>query len=167
MKSCVVDTNVAIAANQWDKSEGDTHADPECQQACVKALNDVCCDQVIVLDDGDRIFEEYRGYLNLAGSPGAGDKFFKHIFDHQWGGERVRRVPITPCSDHRRGFEELPVNDLDPSDRKFLATAVVGEADILNATDSDWGQQEELTKGLGVDVRQICPQHASKPLKPG
>ena len=157
MKSCVVDTNVAIAANQWDKPEGDTHADPECQQACVKALNDVCCDQVIVLDDGDRIFEEYRGYLNLAGSPGAGDKFFKHIFDHQWGGERVRRVPITPCDDDCRDFEELPKNKLDRSDRKFLATAVVAKATILNATDSDWIEQQALIKSLRVTVQELCP----------
>ena len=44
-----------------------------------------------------------------------------------------------------RGFEELPVNRLDRADRKFLATAVVGNAPILNATDSDWDEQKELT----------------------
>ncbi len=167
MKSWVVDTNVAIAANGRD-----THADAECQRACVKELAAARRD-VIVVDDKDLIFKEYLDNLRpkdqqrKTRKEDPGFLFFRHIRDYQWGGERVRRVPITPCSDHRRGFEELPVNDLDPSDRKFLATAVVGEADILNATDSDWGQQEELTKGLGVEVRQICPQHASKPLKPG
>ena len=47
-------------------------------------------------------------------------------------------------------------------DRKFLAVAVVADAEILNATDSDWSEQEALTRELGVRVRQLCPQHASK-----
>ena len=59
-------------------------------------------------------------------------------------------------------FDELPENGLDRSDRKFLATARVAHATILNATDSDWSEQEELTSNLGVGVRQICPQHAWK-----
>ena len=65
-------------------------------------------------------------------------------------------------ADDERGFEALPPNKLDRSDRKFLATAVVGEARILNATDSDWAEQQELTGGLGVDVVQLCPEHATK-----
>ena len=88
--------------------------------------------------------------------------FFKHVFVHQHVGKRVRRVPITPCSDPRRGFEELPTNDLDPSDRKFLATAVaakdvVGKTDILNAMDRDWIEQQALIKSLRVTVQELCP----------
>ncbi len=94
--------------------------------------------------------------------PGAGDKFFKHVFDNSYKPARVRRVRITPTDDDGRGFEELPVNSLDRADRKFLATAVVGNAPILNATDSDWNEQKELTTKVGVEVRQLCPQHASK-----
>ena len=77
-------------------------------------------------------------------------------------GDRVRQASITPIRDESRGFRELPNNGLDPSDRKFLAVAVVGEAEIVNATDSDWSEQEELTRDLGVSVRQLCPQHAAK-----
>ena len=55
-----------------------------------------------------------------------------------------------------------PRTSFDPSDRKFLAVAVVAEAEILNATDSDWSEQEALMRVLGVKVRQLCPQHASK-----
>ena len=79
-----------------------------------------------------------------------------------YGGKRVRQVSITPCNDGRRSFAELLENGLDPSDRKFLAVAVVAQAEILNATDSDWSEQEALTSDLGVSVRQLCPQHASK-----
>ncbi len=88
--------------------------------------------------------------------------FFKHVHVHQYGETRVKRFPVTPCDNPQRGFTELPENNLDPSDRKFLATACVASGVILNATDSDWSEQEELTSGLGVEVRQLCPQHASK-----
>ena len=54
-------------------------------------------------------------------------------------------------------LKELPENHLDISDRKFLATALVGEAVILNATDGDWAEQRDLTTRLGVTVRQLCP----------
>ena len=69
---------------------------------------------------------------------------FKHVFDHGYDKSRVRRVSITPSSDDRRGFEELPENDLDKSDRKFLATALVAGAAILNATDSDWSGVSQI-----------------------
>ena len=157
MRRCVVDTNVAVAAN----GRG-THADEVCQLRCIEALEDVCARQVVVLDDEDRIFDEYRERLHFSGVPGVGDKFFKHVFDHMYGGRRVWRVSITLSDDERRGFERLPRNDLDPSDRKFLAAAVVGGAIILNATDSDWGEQEALTERLGVPVEQLCPQHGAK-----
>ena len=157
MRRYVVDTNVAVVAN----GRG-TDADEACQLRCIEVLEDVCARQVVVMDDGDRIFDEYRERLHFNGVPGVGDKFFKHVFYHQYGGGRVRRVPITLCSDERRGFEELPRNDLDRSDRKFLAAAVVGGAIILNAVDSDWGEQEALTEGLGVPVEQLCPQQAAK-----
>lgn len=157
MSTYVVDTNVAIAAN----GRG-THADEACQLRCIEALEDVCARRVVVLDDEDRIFDEYRERLHFSGVPGVGDKFFKHVFDHMYGGKRIWRVSITLSEDERRGFAELPRNDLDPSDRKFLAAAVVGRAIILNATDSDWGEQEALTERLGVPVEQLCPQQAAK-----
>ena len=49
----------------------------------------------------------------------------------------------------------------DRSDRKFLAVAVSATAVILNATDSDWGEQHELMDALGVEVEHLCPWHAS------
>lgn len=111
-------------------------------------------------------YEEYMKHARFGhtrfGPPGAGDKFFKHVFDNGFKSSRVRRVRITPTDDDRCGFEELPVNSLDRADRKFLATAVVGNAPILNAADSDWDEQKELTTEVGVEVRQLCPQHASK-----
>ena len=157
MTAYVVDTNVAIAANGRD-----THADLACQLDCIEKLETICREAVIVLDDGDLIFEEYSNHLFFKGAPGTGDKFFKHVYDHKYSESRVRLVPITPSSDDLRGYQQLPENEFDPSDRKFLAVAVVAKAEILNATDSDWSEQEALISDLGVSVRQLCPQHASK-----
>ena len=53
-------------------------------------------------------------------------------------------------------------NSFDPSDRKFLAVAVVAEAVVLNATDSDWAEHGALMDSLGVEVCQLCPQHAAR-----
>jgi hypothetical protein len=35
--------------------------------------------------------------------------------------------------DEQTGFDELPVNSLDRSDRKFLAAALVSGATVINA----------------------------------
>ena len=55
MTPYVVDTNVAIAANGKD-----THADLDCQKACVKELRDICSGKMIALDDAGWIFDEYK-----------------------------------------------------------------------------------------------------------
>lgn len=160
MTPCVVDTNVAVVANGKN-----TQADLACQLACIRKLEKICHEKTIALDDQDLIFKEYKQSLRFAGAPGVGDMFFKHVHNHRYNETRVKQVRITPSDDDRRGFEALPENDLDPSDRKFLATALEAGGVILNAADSDWCEQEELTRSLGVEVRQICPQHASKKSK--
>ena len=161
MTTCVVDTNVLVVAN-----ERGTYADEKCHERCVDELEHIKKHCVVVVDCDGRIIEEYMKHARFGhmrfGPPGVGDVFFKHVFDNGYNPARVRRVRITPTDDDRRGFEELPVNRLDRADRKFLATAVVGNAPLLNATDSDWEEQKELTTAVGVEVRQLCPQHASK-----
>ena len=74
----------------------------------------------------------------------------------------MQRIAVRPIDNERRGFEELPENTFDLSDRKFLAVAVVASAVVLNATDSDWGEHEALMIELEVEVDQVCPQHAFK-----
>lgn len=154
MTAKVVDTNVAIVANG-----GDTHADVQCQLKCVRKIRFLVKEGIVAIDDKNLIIDEYRRHLDSSGEPGVGDSFLKHVFDNQYVGGRVQRVAVTPIDDERRGFTELPDNDFDPSDRKFLAVAVVAEATVLNAVDSDWQEQEALMKGLGVIVEELCPQH--------
>ena len=157
MKAYVVDTNVAIAANGRE-----THADEDCQLACVSTLRSVVAEEIVAVDDQGQILAEYSRHLHYAGRPGVGDMFFKHVFDNQYQVGKVRRVRISPVDDDQRGFNELPPNTFDPSDRKFLAVAVVGDAVVMNATDSDWAEQATLVAGLGVEVSQLCPQHSEK-----
>ena len=157
MTTFVVDTNVAIVANRRD-----THADARCQLACVKKLESVVEHDIVAVDDGRAILGEYATYLTTSQMPGVGDTFYKHLLNHLHRSDRVRVVEVTPSEDPARGFEELPENSFDASDRKFLAVAVVAKAVVLNATDSDWNEHEALMDRMGVEVSQLCPQHASK-----
>ena len=156
MSTFVVDTNVAIAANGRK-----THADLQCQSACVARLRSLVAGEVVAIDDQGLILAEYAARLNFSGMPGMGDRFFKYVFNFQYGQDRVRRVTVTPSKDDRRSFEELPANTFDPSDRKFLAVAVESGAVVLNALDSDWNEQSALMTRLGVEVAELCPQHAA------
>ncbi len=162
MTPFVVDTNVAIVAN----GRG-THADLRCRLTCVKRLNSIVAGEVVAIDDKDLILAEYKKHLSFSGMPGVGDLFFKHLFNSQFQENRVRRVAVEPSEDDRRGFEALPENTFDRSDRKFLAVAVVAKAVVLNATDSDWDEHEALMNRLGVQVRQLCPQHGLKRARRG
>ena len=92
MTPYVVDTNVAIAAN--GKS---THADLQCQLACVEKLEDVCGQQVVAVDDGGLIFDEYKGSLHFAGATGVGDKFLQACF-RSW----VRQKPRASSFDYAK-----------------------------------------------------------------
>jgi hypothetical protein len=87
--------------------------------------------------------------------------FFKHIWNNQYQRDRVRRVPVTQSANEQKGFEELPDNTFDPSDRKFLAVAAVSCSVVLNAADHDWSEHPALLDQLGVHVDQLCPQHVS------
>lgn len=153
----VVETNVAIAANGRD-----THAGLACQYACVDLLEKLTrlkSKYTILLDDCELIVDEYKRHLNYRGQPGIGDAFFKYLHDHKYSGDRVALIRVTQNDDDRRGFDELPENTFDKSDRKFLAVAVVGNGTVFNAMDPDWHEHKNFIAGLGVIVEQLCPEH--------
>lgn len=153
MTMIVVDTNVAIVANGGKT----TNADLRCQLSCTERLEIVVKEEVVALDNAQQILTEYGQHLSFSGRPGVGDMFFKYVFDNQHQEERVQLIAITECEDADRGYEELPRNKFDPSDRKFLAVAVVSRAVALNATDSDWGEEQRLINELKVEIEQLCP----------
>ena len=153
MTAFVVDTNVAIVAN----GGGDENIDEECLLTCANRLERLVEKEAVAIDETGHILGEYADHLSWSGGPGVGDAFFKYLVDNQYRHDRVKRVAVTPSVDDRRGFEELPENTFDRSDRKFLAVATTANAVILNATDSDWGEHHELMNKLGVDVDELCP----------
>ncbi|GFM67109.1 hypothetical protein VRB50_19815 [Pseudomonas poae] len=154
----VVETNVAIAAN----GRG-THASLECQLACVVFLSDVVSKQSIVaIDDIGLMLDEYAKHLSYKGQPDVGDEFFKYLHDHQYYPDRVLRVSITPNGMERSGFDELPPNSMDPSDRKFLAVARKSGAKVFNALDTDWHENIKDIEAMGVAVEQLCPAHGCR-----
>ncbi|MBI3523986.1 MAG: hypothetical protein HY066_05560 [Betaproteobacteria bacterium] len=155
----VVDTNVAIVANGRDTP----HASLACQYACTEFLQGLVAPRkrtLIILDEPGLIFGEYSRHLSYKGQPGVGDMFFKYLHDHMYLNKKVRRVSITQIDDEERGFKELPPNSIDKSDRKFLAAAVVASAEIVNAVDTGWHKQVEFVVELGVNVQQLCLEHA-------
>lgn len=152
-----LDTNVPIAANGRN-----THASLECQLACVECLLKITAAKSrvrIALDENGLILEEYKQHFCHSGQPGVGDSLFKYLHDHMYQKVKVRLFSITPNDDEERGFEELPINTVDKSDRKFLATAVASGAEIVNALDTDWHIQQVFIADLGVTVKQLCPEH--------
>lgn len=155
MEAVVVDTNIAVVANR----SSDTHTDEACQLACVERLEALTKQGIVAIDNGSLILEEYSKYLPRPGSEkGTGDIFLIHVFNQRYNTDFVRMVSVTPVKDEKIGFEELPENTFDRSDRKFLAVAVVAKAKVLNAADSDWTQHSKLMNELGVDVEELCPQ---------
>ena len=69
---CIVDTNVAIVANQRD----DAPASPDCVRRCITLLNEFQRDQrPLEIDDGWHILREYQRNLRSTGQPDVGDAF--------------------------------------------------------------------------------------------
>ncbi len=157
IQECIVDTNVAVVANARD-----VHAGPDCVIACIDALDRIRSEECLLVDDQSRIIDEYRRHLSPAGQPGAGDAFFKWLWENQGNAERCRRVRITLESS--RGFEEFPddpaLAGFHRDDRKFVAVALAcGTAPrILNASDTDWWQYRAALKSYGLRIEFICPE---------
>jgi len=156
----VIDSNVLIAAN--GKSD---QANDACVDRCVDVLMEVSQESSLALDDGNEILNEYSRCCNYSGQPGVGDRFFLWAQRNQH--TTCLRVPLTPHED--RGYQEFPdTQDLakfDPSDRKFVATALgcTPTATIYNAVDSDWSHSAPALAAVGIPVTELCPDC----LKPG
>ena len=165
-KRCVIDTNVAITANDI---KGD--ASPTCISACAHALRDVMVDGHVFVDEEGQIVAEYRSHLSAKGQPGPGDLFFKWLLTHEWGQQRVTRVSLTSKGENLDGFEELPDPPdgvkYDPSDKKFLAVAAAHpeRPTILQASDSKWWGWRTSLKGIGVEVHFLCADEISSKYK--
>lgn len=156
-KASVIDTNVTIVANDRHPAAG-----IDCVSACIDSLV-YARQHGVLMDDGYRIFEEYRRHLSHSGQPGLGDAFFKWLWDNQGNSQHCRLITITPRESDPTNFEEFPDEaDLvafDRSDRKFVAVALAsGESPfILNATDTDWWIHRKALERNHVYIKFLCP----------
>jgi len=136
--------------------------------ASAKALQAVMAEGHVFVDDEGRIVTEYRANLSARGQPGPGDAFLKWLLTHEWAGQRVTRVPITPRSGDGEDFEELPTPPrgvvYDRSDRKFLAVALAHNErpPVLQAFDSKWWGWRSVLAKAGVTVHFLCPREIAR-----
>lgn len=160
---CVVDTNVATTANGANKG-----APATCVAASAKALRSVMVAGHVFIDDGGRIVAEYRVNLRAKGEPGPGDAFLKWLLTHEWGGEKVTHVTITPRPDDGEDFVELsappPGVAYDRSDRKFLAVAAAHpeHPPILQSFDSKWWGWQAALQQDSVRIHFICEREITQ-----
>ncbi len=158
MKAAVVDTNVPIVANG-----AANHATPDCVLRSVDRLEEIRKEQLILLDDGMYILNEYMSHLSLSGQPGMGDFFMKWVWLNQANPLHCKCIHITP-KPGSEDFEEFPndaeLNAFDPSDRKFVAVALASglAPPVLNAADTDWWKFREPLERNGVKVEFLCPE---------
>jgi hypothetical protein len=143
-------------------------APPSCVVASAKALQAIMRSGHVFIDDGGRIVDEYRRNLRAKGQPGPGDAFLKWLLDHEWGGQRVTRVPITEKPHDAEDFVELASppegTTYDRSDRKFLAVAAAHEEHppILQAFDSKWWGWRKALAEVGISVDFLCKREIAK-----
>ncbi len=162
MNAYVVDTNVAIVANN-DRAKT-PQANPQCILACIGKLRQ-CIDILkgkregkLALDGRGEIEAEYAGHLNRSGQPGVGDEFLFEI-NRQSYGPHCERVSITPLGESYAEFPDDPeLASLDRNDRKFVAVAITSRIHpaILDAVDSDWLHHQARLEAAGVRVEQLC-----------
>jgi len=155
---CVVDTNVALVANERG------NASPDCVNACTQRLFKLTRSGCVVIDTEWRILREYHNKLSPSGQPGPGDAFLKWVLSNQANPERCKQVPLTPRAEDEQDFEEFPrhpgLSAFDPSDRKFVAVAAAcpDGAVILEATDSKWWGWAGALAECGIKVEFLCPE---------
>lgn len=158
MRAVVVDTNVPVAANALAN-----HVSEDCVMNCVERLKQVRKKEVLLLDDGMRILQEYMGYLSPSGQPGIGDMFMKWVWNNQANPKHCKIISITELGE-KPYYREFPNDDelgaFDRSDRKFVAVAKASGLDppIINATDTDWWDYHQPLQKNGIKVEFICPE---------
>ncbi len=156
-KHCVVDTNVAMAA------DGKSSYGADCARACLEAIRDITERGVLlVIDDAWRIITEYRAVLSQGGQPGVAQTFLKWVLTNHQNPRRCACVSITPKDSDPEDFLEFPshpgLSSFDPSDRKFVAVAATHprHPPILQGTDTKWWGWRDTLKKCRITVRFLC-----------
>lgn len=164
MDAVIVDTNVIITAN--DEAE---HASPDCVERCQKRIKQILDQhETSLVDDGWRILNEYKRYVNLKTRKRIGDLFVKTLLQNLMRRPAIcTMVRINPLDGSETDFEEFPtieaLSDFDVADRKFIAVAMAYERDhhrkatILQALDTKWEPFRKAFEREGLQIDFLCP----------
>ena len=156
MSKRILDTNVLLVA------DGKSTAAVACVRAAVAALDSVKQHGGLVLDSHFLILKEYGNKLRPVGPNTPGNAFLKWLWQNKANPTYCEQVPLEITEDGSfAAFPDDPeLADFDPSDRKFVATALTHPARpvIVNATDTDWQHHREPLERNGIQLEFICPE---------
>ncbi len=99
----IVDTNVLIVANHKSPQ-----ASPQCVLACVRQLQQIQKQDILVLDNLWLIIKEYKANVSDKGQPGVGDAFLKWILTNLKNSKHCQLVSITALDSNYSNFQEFP-----------------------------------------------------------
>jgi hypothetical protein len=156
MTEVIVDTNVAVVANQQNGG-----VVTSCIDACTIFITMARGQHIVLIDDADAILQEYAKALQKSRPYGLGALFLQHVYQHQYNPARVRRVALaTNAGGQFADFPNDPaLANFDPSDRKFAALARKAGVPVTNATDSDWVDSIAALNAQGIAVDFLCGQN--------
>jgi hypothetical protein len=167
----VIDENVLLVANDLSRSLAEKdlrcpQADDDCQIAAVEFLRKCTEGKVVLLDDAGDVLTAYRSKMSGSGQPGSGDAFFRYISENQYNSQRIVRVELEKSDNGE--FAAFPksanLKAFDADDRIYAALALTGgHAEIVNCVDSDWSLFQTALEGVGVVVRELCPNCLKPP----
>jgi hypothetical protein len=149
--TCIVDTNVAMVANEIAPPDNLL----DCCEACVERLRKIMISDRVALDDDGQVWEEYKPYMRWRGQLGVGHEFFKWVHDNQWNEERCDRVAMAPFPEHPT------LASFDFSDRKFVQVSL-GHPErppVLVAADSDWHNHAQSLAAY-IRIEFLCQVRA-------
>ena len=156
MTRWAIDTNVPVVAN--GRHDGDRQLDPECREAAIRFLTNVCDKnkkEHIVVDAAGEIVKEYGKKLRPSGQPGVGDRFYRAVLS-DWTLCRRVCLPKRPDGEYADLPQDVINARFDPDDRKFAALAKRERVPVVNAVDSDWLDARDVLAENGVRVKLVC-----------
>lgn len=155
MADQVVDTNVLIVASAAEGvASGYPAAGVSVGSAEIEKVFDWLKDfrddptRKLVLDELFEIYQEYHNKLS-------GQHFGLQVIDFKLR-ECLRQVPVA-YDGNGHGIVPSALSPVDNSDKKFVAAALHDPSaiHIVNATDSDWKQQQHLLQQFGITVIEL------------
>ena len=145
----VIDTNVPLVIKFPDGHSVDL------LDACEELLEHILEKGLPIVTDADgEIVEEYFHKLQRSGQPSIGDAFAKYVFEQRFTWDARFRPDIQPDSQLPNTYAVLGGDDsqIDPSDRKFVATAKAAAVPVVQAADTKWLDWGEVLRRHGVEV---------------